>query len=195
MRGIFRVCAGMRMSVAGSADFSRYPCAIDHLPARGSCTTMMAYSDISRLGRSLRVPRSAAKLARPSSARLSEHGFQSPWVLRVSEDASLLLGRTRLNDTLDNSNRILVYATPYCGDTRRARRVLDELGICYDFIDIRRDEAAALYVEGLTGGFRSSPTIVFPDGDIFVEPSQGTLRAKLEALLAAGHEPTQSASA
>lgn len=82
---------------------------------------------------------------------------------------------------------ILLLATPYCGDTRRARRVLDELKLAYDFVDIRQDEAAARRVEEITGGFRSSPTILFPDGSVLVEPSDRDLRHKLAALQAAGH--------
>lgn len=82
--------------------------------------------------------------------------------------------------------RIHMYATPWCGDTRLARRVLDELQIDYVFIDFRNDSAAARYVEQVNNGFRSSPTIVFPDGDILVEPSEQELRAKVQQLQAAG---------
>lgn len=74
---------------------------------------------------------------------------------------------------------IKVYATPYCGDTRRARRVLDELQVGYDFIDIRADLEGARWVMEVNHGLRSSPTILFPDGSILVEPSEATLRAKL----------------
>lgn len=81
---------------------------------------------------------------------------------------------------------IRVYATPTCGDTRRARHVLDQMGIFYEFIDIRYDAAAARLVEQINDGFRSSPTIVFPDGSILVEPSERDLRAKLDSLAAAG---------
>ncbi len=81
---------------------------------------------------------------------------------------------------------IVVYATPYCGDTRRARRVLDELQVAYEFVDIRQDQNAARLVEEINDGFRSSPTIVFPDGSILVEPSDSTLRAKLRELPPAG---------
>lgn len=83
-------------------------------------------------------------------------------------------------------SRIQMYATPFCGDTRRACRVFDEMHIAYDFIDIRQDQAAARYVEQVNHGFRSSPTIVFPDGEILVEPSERALQAKLERLQAAG---------
>jgi mycoredoxin len=85
-------------------------------------------------------------------------------------------------------SRILMYATPYCGDTRLARRVLDEMGILYDFIDIRQDQAAARLVEEINNGFRSSPTIIFPDGSVLVEPSERELRSHVADLQAAGHQ-------
>ncbi|HSN75904.1 MAG TPA: glutaredoxin domain-containing protein [Anaerolineae bacterium] len=84
-------------------------------------------------------------------------------------------------------DHIVMYATPYCGDTQRARRVLDELSIPYEFIDMRQDPAAGRIVEGITGGFRSSPTILFPDGNVLVEPSERELRAEVDVLAAAGY--------
>lgn len=85
------------------------------------------------------------------------------------------------------SAEIVMLATPWCGDTRLARRVLDELAVAYDFVDFSRDEAAARRVEQITGGFRSSPTILFPDGSVLVEPSARALREKVAALQAAGY--------
>ncbi|MEZ4769513.1 MAG: glutaredoxin domain-containing protein [Caldilineales bacterium] len=87
-----------------------------------------------------------------------------------------------MNDDRSKPAHITVYATPYCGDTRRARRVLDELRIEYDFVDIRLDQEAARWVEQVNNGFRSSPTIAFPDGTTLTEPSEKVLRAKLEQL-------------
>ena len=89
---------------------------------------------------------------------------------------------------------IKVYATPYCGDTRRARRVLDELQIAYDFIDIRADQEGARWVMEVNNGFRSSPTILFPDGSILVEPREAVLRAKLDTLQSAGFLLTDPSS-
>ena len=83
-------------------------------------------------------------------------------------------------------SQIQMYATPYCGDTRLARRVLDEMRIAYDFIDFRQDLAAARFVEEINNGFRSSPTIIFPDGSVLVEPSDRELRARVADLQAAG---------
>ena len=45
-------------------------------------------------------------------------------------------------------SQIQMYATPYCGDTRLARRVLDEMQIAYDFIDFRQDPAGWTFCGG-----------------------------------------------
>ena len=75
--------------------------------------------------------------------------------------------------------RIIMYGTTWCGATRRARRVFEEEKIDYVWVDIDTDESAAKYVESVANGFRSVPTIVFPDGSILVEPSTYQLREKL----------------
>lgn len=71
-----------------------------------------------------------------------------------------------------------MYATPWCGDCRMARRWFEARGIAYDDIDITKDEHAAAYVMQVNGGMRSVPTILFPDGTILVEPSARQLAAK-----------------
>jgi glutaredoxin-like protein len=76
-------------------------------------------------------------------------------------------------------NEIVVYGTTWCGDTRRARRLMDQNGIKYRWIDIDQDSDARRYVETVNHGFRSVPTILFPDGSMLVEPSTEKLSAKL----------------
>jgi mycoredoxin len=56
---------------------------------------------------------------------------------------------------------------------------LDACGVTYHWIDIDRDSAAGRFVEQVNHGYRSVPTIVFPDGSILVEPSDEQLRRKL----------------
>ncbi len=75
--------------------------------------------------------------------------------------------------------KIIIYGTTWCGTTRRARRVFEEEKIDYVWVDIDTDESAAKYVESVANGFRSVPTIVFPDGSILVEPSTYQLREEL----------------
>ena len=77
------------------------------------------------------------------------------------------------------TDKINLYGTTWCGSTKRARQVFDDEKIDYEWIDIERDETAAKFVESIANGYRSVPTIVFPDGTILVEPSTFTLREKL----------------
>ncbi len=75
---------------------------------------------------------------------------------------------------------IILYGTTWCGSTRRARMIFDEEKIPYLWVDIDQDEAAAEFVKSVANGYRSVPTIVFPDGTILVEPSSYQLREKIE---------------
>jgi mycoredoxin len=76
---------------------------------------------------------------------------------------------------------IKVYATAWCGDCRLATRVLDAHAAAYEYIDIDDSPEAAELVQKINGGFRTVPTILFPDGRVLVEPS----KAELEEALAA----------
>jgi len=74
---------------------------------------------------------------------------------------------------------ITIYGTAWCGDCRRARKLLDRHGARYRWIDIDADSAAQAVVLRLNRGQRSVPTILFPDGTLLVEPADRTLAAKL----------------
>ena len=75
--------------------------------------------------------------------------------------------------------KIIMYGTNWCYETRRARAVFDQNNIPYDYIDIDQDMEARKYVESVNRGYRSVPTIVFPDGSILTEPSTSELNRKL----------------
>ena len=77
---------------------------------------------------------------------------------------------------------ITIFGTTWCGDCRRALRVLDQHQASYHYIDIESDDAARSYVERINNGYHSVPTILFPDGSILVEPSSATLAEKLASL-------------
>ena len=79
----------------------------------------------------------------------------------------------------DTQKKIMMYGTTWCGSTKRARRLFEDEKIDYEWIDIDQDEIAAKFVESVANGFRSVPTIVFPDGTILVEPSTYQLKEKL----------------
>jgi mycoredoxin len=78
-------------------------------------------------------------------------------------------------------NNIKVYGTRWCPDCLRAKQLLAREKVEYDWIDIEQDEAAAAYVEKVNGGFKSVPTILFPDGSTLVEPQNAVLKKKLDS--------------
>ena len=74
---------------------------------------------------------------------------------------------------------ILFYSTTWCPDCQRSQQVLDQRNVSYRSIDIDRDPQTRAYVERVNRGYRSVPTIIFPDGSILVEPSNQKLAEKL----------------
>jgi mycoredoxin len=78
------------------------------------------------------------------------------------------------------NENLTIYGVVWCGDCRRAQRFLRQHQIAFDFINIDHDKAAEQFVVKTNKGFRSVPTIVFPDGSILVEPSNKQLAIKLQ---------------
>lgn len=78
--------------------------------------------------------------------------------------------------------KIKLYGTSWCGETRRARQFFEMNNIEFEWIDIDQDEASAEYVKSVANGYRSVPTIVFPDGTVLVEPSTYDLKEKTKAV-------------
>jgi len=74
------------------------------------------------------------------------------------------------------------YGADWCGDCRRSKRQLDELGVAYSYIDTELTEGAIDKVKSYNGGMQSIPVIVFPDGTHLTEPSNPSLAAKLQEL-------------
>lgn len=80
---------------------------------------------------------------------------------------------------ITSSNPILVYSTTWCPDCKRAKKFFGEQRLPYVNIDIEEDAKAMALVEKINQGKRIVPTIIFPDGDILVEPSDAQLADKL----------------
>ena len=73
---------------------------------------------------------------------------------------------------------LVVYASRACPDCIRALSFLDSNHIPYRMVSIENDEAAAKFLESLNRGYRSVPTLIFPDGSRLVEPSLQDLAQK-----------------
>ena len=74
---------------------------------------------------------------------------------------------------------ITVYGTHWCSDCKRAKQLLGEQRVPYEFVDIDADEAGLEYVQQVNDGKSIIPVILFEDGSTLVEPSNAELAAKL----------------
>ncbi len=78
------------------------------------------------------------------------------------------------------TEQIKMYGTKWCPDCARAKRVLNNNKVPFTWIDIEEDEQASRYVEKVNGGYKSVPTLVFPDGSVMVEPASADLEKKIK---------------
>jgi mycoredoxin len=74
---------------------------------------------------------------------------------------------------------ITLYGVDWCPDCHRARAVLAEHKVIYIDVDIDKDPRGEAFVKQQNRGFRSVPTIVFPDGSVLIEPPRQVLAEKL----------------
>lgn len=74
---------------------------------------------------------------------------------------------------------ITVYSTAWCPDCKRAKKFFGEHRVQYTSVDIEEIPEGVAFVEKLNKGMRVIPTIIFPDGEILVEPSNAQLAEKL----------------
>lgn len=95
-----------------------------------------------------------------------------------------------------STGRIILYGRSGCGSVGPIRRVLDEVGAAYDYVDIYRDPEARSRVRDINHGNESVPTLLFPDGSTLTEPTLGALQARLREMgQAADVSPATSALA
>ncbi|MGD8405812.1 MAG: FAD-dependent oxidoreductase [Anaerolineales bacterium] len=76
-------------------------------------------------------------------------------------------------------SEIMVYSTVWCPDCKRAKQFFGEQRVAYNNVDIEQDKKAMAFVEEVNDGMRIIPTIIFPDGEILVEPTNAQLAEKL----------------
>ena len=75
--------------------------------------------------------------------------------------------------------QIVMYTTEYCSDCVRAKKFFEANNIPHLRVMLEGNEEATEFVMRVNNGYRSVPTIVFPDGSILVEPGWEELRAKI----------------
>lgn len=77
-----------------------------------------------------------------------------------------------------NPAQIVMYSTQYCSDCLRAKAFFETNNISYVPVLLEGNPAATEFVMKMNNGYRSVPTIVFPDGTVLVEPSWQELKEK-----------------
>jgi mycoredoxin len=79
---------------------------------------------------------------------------------------------------INHPTQIVMYSTQHCSDCQRAKAFFEANNIPYVRVLIEGNHEATEFVMKVNNGFRSVPTIVFPDGSVLVEPSWQELREK-----------------
>ena len=75
-------------------------------------------------------------------------------------------------------SQIVMYTTEYCPDCWRAKKFFETNNIPHLRVDLEGNKEAIEFVMRVNHGYRSVPTIVFPDGSVLVEPNTEELKAK-----------------
>ena len=74
---------------------------------------------------------------------------------------------------------ITVYGAPWCPDCKRSKKFLAEHRVPFRWVDVDEDAEGLRFIEELQKGGRTIPTIVFPEGDHLLQPSDGDLARRL----------------
>lgn len=77
-----------------------------------------------------------------------------------------------------NPTKIVMFSTQYCSDCMRAKAFFEANDIPYVRVLIEGNREATEFVMKMNNGYRSVPTIIFPDGSVLVEPSWQELKEK-----------------
>ncbi|TFD88520.1 NrdH-redoxin [Cryobacterium lactosi] len=76
---------------------------------------------------------------------------------------------------------ITMFGAEWCRDCRRSKKLLDGLGVAYDYVDLETVADGADRAKAISGRTQI-PVIVFADDTHMVEPSDAEVRAKLTEL-------------
>lgn len=76
---------------------------------------------------------------------------------------------------------ITMFGAEWCGDCRRSKKLLDTLGVAYDYVDLEAVADGADRAHAISGRTQI-PVIVFEDNTHMVEPTDRDLHAKLTEL-------------
>ncbi len=81
-----------------------------------------------------------------------------------------------------SEHRLTVYGASWCGDCRRAKKLLGEQRVPYAWTDITDNDEAIRFVESVNEGKRRIPTVLLDDGTVLSNPSNADLAEVLGLL-------------
>ena len=84
-----------------------------------------------------------------------------------------------INNYTLTPTQIVMYSTEYCSDCMRAKKFFEANNVPYLRIGLESNAEATEFVMQVNNGYRSVPTIIFPDGSVLVEPGWAELQAKI----------------
>ena len=87
----------------------------------------------------------------------------------------------RQNGPMTSAQTLRMFGADWCGDCRRTKKQLDELGVAYEYVDLVAEPAAADLAREISGR-TNIPVVVYPDASHHVEPSNADVEAKLRKL-------------
>jgi mycoredoxin len=75
-------------------------------------------------------------------------------------------------------DQIVMYTTEYCSDCIRAKKFFEANNIPHLRVGLEGNAEATDFVMKINNGYKSVPTIIFPDGSVLIEPDWEELKAK-----------------
>jgi mycoredoxin len=104
--------------------------------------------------------------------------FENEYFIKSTESYR----KPTMNDLYTTApTQIVMYTTEYCSDCIRAKKFFELNNIPYVRVGLEGNMDATEFVMKVNSGYRSVPTIIFPDGTILVEPNWEELRAKFSS--------------
>ncbi|MCI0553458.1 MAG: hypothetical protein L0287_21125 [Anaerolineae bacterium] len=80
------------------------------------------------------------------------------------------------------NNTLIVYGHEYCADAIYLQSYLNRNAITYEWRDIEKgDPRFKDELRSLARGYLSVPTVIFPDGEVLVEPNPKEVLARLKS--------------
>lgn len=76
--------------------------------------------------------------------------------------------------------QVIIYGADWCGDTQRSLKLMDGLGVAYDYINVEEDEHASRWVKDQNDGKERKPTIKIGE-QVLCVPSDPELKSALNA--------------